>query len=99
MTVFENIKTKNVDELAEWLSEHCMFDTAPWLDWWDENYCNKCEPEIGHMTVFGKELECECAWCEFNNHKCKFFQEMDEIPDNKQIVKMWLLSEYESEVE
>ena len=38
MTVFESFKTKNIDELAEWLSEHCMFDTAPWWNFWDENY-------------------------------------------------------------
>lgn len=92
MTVFENIKNNSIDELAEWLDEYCTFDTAPWWKWWDENYCDKCEPEIGHMMAFGKELECKYAWCELN-HKCKFFQEMEEIPDNKQIIKMWLMSE------
>lgn len=98
MTVFENLKTKNVDEIAEWLDKHCASDQAPWWNFFDNTYCNKCEPEIGHMTAFGKELECECSWCELNG-KCRFFKEMDEVPDGKQIIKMWLLSEYESEVE
>lgn len=90
MTVFESIKNKNIDELAEWLEEHGDFDNAPWWQWWDENYCNKCESEVAYVPEFNKK--CEFAWCEING-KCKFFKEMDEMPNNKQIVKMWLESE------
>ena len=98
MTVFENFKSKNIDELAEWLDKHCEFDTAPWWRFWDKNYCNKCEPEIAYITNPNKDIdsdiELECAWCELH-HKCKFFQEMNDIPDIKQTIKMWLMSECE----
>ena len=92
MTVFDNFKNKNIDELAEWLAKYCSFDQAPYWNWWDRNYCNKCESETAYL--FSKTYESECAWCELN-HKCKFFQELDDIPDSKQIIKMWLLSEVE----
>ena len=43
------------------------------------------------------DRECEFAWCELNG-KCKFFKDMDDIPDVKQIIKMWLESD-EDEVD
>lgn len=91
MTIFELIKPKDIDELAEWFDDYCNSDYAPWWKYWDDNYCNKCEPENVYVPEFGRE--CDCAWCELNGNKCKFFKEMDEIPDNKQIIKMWLESE------
>lgn len=90
MTIFENFKTKNIDELVEWLDSYEVSDDTPWIRWWDENYCKKCDGETAYIPEFGKE--CECGWCELNG-KCKFFKEMDEIPDNKQVIKMWLESE------
>lgn len=89
MTVFENFKNKNIDELANWLAEHCMFDSAPWWRFWDKNYCNKCKEEI---AVDEDGYEKECAYCELHGN-CRFFKEMNEIPDNKQTIKMWLESE------
>jgi len=91
MTVFENIKNKNIDELVDWIDEYFVFnDDTPYLKWWETNYCNKCKPEV----VYEKDLDFEhmCAYCELNN-KCRFFQDMDDIPDNKQVIKMWLESE------
>ena len=85
MTVFEKFKSKNIDELAEWLDEYCMFDDAPWIHWWDKNYCNNCDGIWDDINCY--------AWCELNDDKCKFFQDMDYMPDNKQIIKMWLESE------
>lgn len=90
MTVFEKIKSKNIDELAEWFNEYCDFDSAPWWEYWDENYCNKCEPITTGTNVFGYLLE--CASCEIIG-KCKFFQDIKDIPDSKQVIKMWLESE------
>lgn len=91
MTVFEMLRTKNIDELAEWFDNHCMFDDAPWWNYWDENYCNKCSGEEVYVQEFNKKME--CTWCELHDGKCKFFPEMNEIPDSKQIIKMWLMSE------
>lgn len=97
MTIFETIKNKSIDEYVEWLSVSCCnFDSAPWWNWWDDNYCKKCEPEIVYVESLTKDIDSdkkmECGWCELNG-KCKFFKEMDEIPDVKQIIKMWLMSE------
>ena len=90
MTVFDGIKSKNIDELTEWINENLVFDRAPFWKWWDNNYCSKCVSELGYMPHLNKE--CEFAWCELNG-KCKFFMELNDIPDEKQIVKMWLESE------
>lgn len=90
MTQFENIKSKNIDELAEWLDKHGAYDYSSWSKWWDKNYCLKCDLET--VYIDGLKGEHECAWCELNN-KCKFFQDLDDIPDNKYIIKIWLESE------
>lgn len=87
MTVFDNIKSKNIDELVEWIDEHFYFDDAPYWKWWDEHYCKKCVAEF-----HADDNDSKFAWCELNG-KCKFFKEMDSIPGNKDIIKMWLESE------
>lgn len=92
MNKFEKIKSANIDELVEWMSEYCDYDNAPWWDWWDKKYCKKCQPEIGRYE--GHETDMEFSWCELYG-KCKFFQEMDNIPDVKQTIKMWLEIENE----
>ena len=89
MKVFDNIKNKNIDEFAEWLDEHCHFDYAPWWKWWDENYCGKCESIV---FTDDEDYKKEFAYCEHYGN-CRFFNEMEKIPDNKQIIKMWLESE------
>lgn len=97
MTIFENFKLKNIDELVDWIVKYCAYgESLPYWSWFDENYCNKCEPIKTYVGYLQKE--CECAWCEVNG-KCKFFKEMDDTPDIKQIIKMWLESEVEQETE
>ena len=90
MTKFEGIKSKNIDEFAEWLDEHGECGPDPWSLWFDENYCFKCAPVTVYVEEFGKE--CQCAWCEING-KCKFFQEFSGTPDNKYVIKLWLETE------
>lgn len=98
MTKFDNFKSKNIDELVEWLDKYGAFDNSPWMLWFDKNYCRNCPPEDSLIPDSQEEQEywhhCECAWCELHD-KCKFFPEMDEVPDNKQVIKMWLESEEE----
>lgn len=89
MTAFQNFKSMTIDELAEWLDKYGDFDAAPWMEWFDKNYCNKCE---GVNVTNGMYHTYEYAWCELHN-KCKFFQDMNDVPDSKQTVKMWLESE------
>ena len=89
MTHFERIKSMDIEEMSEWLDQHGEFDTAPWTNWWDENYCKKC-PSIRRKTEWG--MNCEFGWCELHD-RCKFFQHLNDIPDNKTVIKMWLESE------
>ena len=91
MKVFNSITNKNINEFAEWLDKYGQHDGSPWYQWFDKSYCQKCEHEYVYIEAFGRE--CECAWCELHN-KCRFFQNMDNTPDSKQIVKMWLESEF-----
>ena len=95
MTVLENFKNMNIDELADWLDEFCIFDIAPWQQWWDKKYCNKCESVKSYVTYLNGEHD--CAYCEVNNN-CRFFKELDDVPDIKQIIKMWLESEIEVKI-
>ena len=80
MKVFDDIKSKNIDELAEWLDKYGAFDNSPWVEYFNENYCRKCEPESDY------------GYCELNGN-CKFFKHMSEIPSCKDMVKLWLKSE------
>lgn len=94
MTVFENIKSKNIDELVEWIDKYFAFDFSPYMKWWDKCYCDKCKPEVVDDPETGLEF-CN-AYCELHD-KCKYFQDMDDIPSVKETIKMWLESEYEDE--
>lgn len=92
MRVFDTIKTKDIEEFSEWLDEYGMFDDSPWMNWFDKNYCNNCESETVYVPAF--KIEAQCSWCELHK-KCKYFTDMNNIPDNKEIIKMWLESELE----
>ena len=87
MNNFERLKAMSVEKLAEWLDENCQFDDSPWMKWFDEKYCQNCEPIMCHYE--GSTREFSCAWCELND-KCKFFPDMNEAPDHKTIIKLWL---------
>lgn len=90
MTVFEHVNSMNVDELAEWLDECMVFDPNPWITYFDKKYCSKCHIEFAWSEELGRKAE--QTYCELYG-KCMFFKEMDEVPDSKQMVKMWLESE------
>ena len=90
MNNFKKFQSMTFDELADWLDKYGAYDYSIWGNWFDDNYCSKCEP-IGD-GCYGNDF----AWCELNG-KCKYFQEFDMIPSNKQVIKMWL--ELESDIE
>ena len=83
MTVFEKLKATTIDGIVDWLDKYMECDDAPWFRWWVNKYCHQC---------FGEEFE--RAWCELHGN-CKFFQNMSEIPNSKETIKMWLESESE----
>lgn len=99
MTNFDKIKSMSIDELAKFIDEHAMYDDTPWMDWWDKNYCDKCE----YVTVKFDDQEkvlgfcsyrdnIECAYCEVYN-KCRYFPDLEEEPSMQDIIKMWLEAE------
>ena len=90
MKVHEKLKEMSIDDFAEWLDSCGLFEDSPWLNWWNEKYCNKCESEFVYSDFFKKRVE--CAWCEVKG-KCKFFPDLPDIPPSKEIVKLWLESE------
>lgn len=90
MTIFEYLRSMSEDEFAEWLDEHGAFDQSLWIMDFDKKYCKNC-PDV--MCKYeGSEREFPCAWCEIHG-KCKFFQEMNDVPNNKDIIKLWLAEE------
>ena len=95
-----------VDELAEWLDENGMFDNSPWSEWFNKRYCENCESiEINYddsIKKLGLEplfhgCTTECAFCELEDEsgvkRCRFFPELDDVPDNLKTIKMWLQEE------
>ena len=91
MTAFERIKQMDIDEFAKWFNDNCTHDDDPVIRWWNHTYCNVCEPEISRFAYSDEDME--FCWCELHD-KCRFFQDMDNAPDNMQMVKLWLESEW-----
>ena len=51
-----------------------------------------CKEKLGIDPWYGADME--CAYCELIDEagckKCRFFPEMNDVPDNKQVIEMWL---------
>lgn len=79
MTVFENLMSKDIDGLVEWLNKNGAVYDSPWKKWFYKTYCRECGDD-------------ECLWCQLYN-KCKYFQELDKVPNRELKIRMWLESE------
>ena len=93
MTKFENFQSKTIDELATFLDKCGDLEVAPWIEWWDKNYCSKCQREYAETPLFERQMK--FAWCELHG-QCKYFLDMQKVPDTQEIIKMWLESEMEA---
>jgi hypothetical protein len=101
MTNLENLKAMSLEELAEWLDKNTIFDDSPWLNSFNENYCIKCESlkldyedaeeKLGIDLLFDHNT-CDCAFCEVYG-RCRFFENCESVPNNKEMIKLWLNSE------
>ena len=97
MTIYEQFTAMSVEELSRWLDKHGQFDGSPWMLWFEKNYCKKCESiKCSYITAKEKlgiepfyERSVECTYCELEK-KCKFFPDIDDVPDNRDIIEMWL---------
>jgi hypothetical protein len=106
MTIFESINSKNIDEFAKWLDKYGAYEDLSWMKWWNENYCQKCEmvtiPREEYARIVGWKLcsdyhgNIDCGYCEVNG-RCRYFEDMDEVPDSIEIIKLWLETEAEDE--
>ena len=94
MNNFEKLQSMSIEELAEWLGANGMWDNSPWSKWFDSTYCKQCEPVKAAVEDYFGKRECNFAWCELE-HKCRYFAEHKDVPDSREIVKMWLESEVE----
>jgi replicative superfamily II helicase len=100
MTHYDQVTSKSLEELAEWLDVNGQHDDSPWMSWFNENYCNRCESiecsytESGaHIeNLYNRRITFECSYCELEN-KCKFFPDYTGVLDNKDIIKLWLKEE------
>ena len=95
MNNFKNLRSMSIDQLVEFLGTNGHHD-AIWWKWFEEAYCEKCESETVYIDEHEGEhiwkTECECCYCEVHD-KCRFFPDMDDVPDSKETIKMWLESE------
>ena len=94
MTNYEHIKSMSIDKFSEWLDEYGQFDSSPWMSWFEQKYCKIC-PNVMCKSADDTRIF-PCSYCEVYD-TCRFFQDLDEAPDNKMIIKMWLKSEVENE--
>lgn len=103
MTRYEQFTSLTIGQLAQWIDAHGQFDGSPWLEWFDRNYCSKCEPvyvtkedskeKLGFELLYN--IKTTCAYCEINK-ECKFFPGR-ENPSMVEIIEMWLKEPVENE--
>lgn len=92
MTNIEKIKTFTVEELSKFL-DSVGFDDTPWMNWFNNKYCNNCDGVNCILEVVGREVE--CSYCEVYK-KCRFFPDrLSDNIDSKEICAMWLRENYE----
>ena len=84
MTVFEKIKSMDINEFARWFEENCIHDNDPCIRWFDKTFCENCEPIMKDGMEWG--------YCELNDN-CKFFKDVDYIPSQRETIGIWLNSE------
>ena len=85
----------SIKEFSEWLDKYGSFDGSPWMDWFSTKYCNNCEDILVKYVNNSGEGFCKefpCSYCELNK-KCRFFQDLEETPNNKDTIEMWLENE------
>lgn len=71
--------------LIDFFDEYCCIDNCPWINWFDKNYCQKCQP-ILEKNKFG--ICHKYSYCEKNQGKCKYFDDKQLTP--KDIIGLWL---------
>jgi hypothetical protein len=60
MTNFDKLKSLDIDMFAKWLERNGRWDDSPWDRWFNQKYCQQCEPVVKIIDGFlGEGRECE----------------------------------------
>ena len=92
MTNFEKLKSMNEKEISEFLDSIVSIDDNPQVVWFYKKYCDNCETI--RLNTLDPNARCDYAYCELNEN-CRYFQNKDDIFDNKEMIELWLESEVE----
>lgn len=94
MNIYEKIKSMNIEELTDWIDKYGQLDNSPWMEHFSSHYCENC-----------KAIKCKrnektelYAYCELHDN-CKFFPDLEYIPELKDVIRMWLESEVKDSAE
>ena len=90
MTNFEKLKSMNEEEISEFLDSIASIDDSPWIVWFNKRYCENCETIRSYARI--PDIYYDSTYCEVNGN-CRYFQDKDDIPDNKEMIELWLASE------
>ena len=90
MTNFEKLKSMNEEEISEFLDNIVSTDDSPWIVWFNKRYCKNCETIRSCARI--PDIYYDSTYCEVNGN-CRYFQDKDDIPDNKEMIELWLESE------
>ena len=99
VTNYDFIKKMSIFELAKFLDCYGRFEDSPWMKWFDEKYCENCESVKCKYEgdMWNADHEFEAAYCELADEsgikRCRFFPDMNDVPDSKQTCLMWLKEE------
>ena len=81
MTNYEYLQSKaGIVDVLDKIDNGCFF-----AEEFGKVFCDKCDSVKCYVPAF--ERECDCAYCEVNEGKCRFF---DHYLDNKEIIMWWL---------
>lgn len=103
MNRYEQLTSKTINELALWIDINSQHDDSPWMTWFNETYCDKCNPEIVYaedsLSKLGFQLlyknNTECSYCEVYQ-ECRFFNGKN--PSTLEIIEMWLKEDVEENI-
>ena len=98
VTNFDFIKNMDIEDLAQFLDCYGRFEDTPWMKWFNEKYCENCESIKCKYEgdVWNTYHELEAAYCELADNgvkRCRFFPDMNDVPNSKEICLMWLKEE------